>query len=321
MSKIVICGAGGFIGTNLANKLVNEDHYVVGIDLKYPEFGDSPCDKFIIGDLRSYGKWLNEFDNVDEVYQLAADMGGALHVFTKEHDADIMHNSAQINLNIAELCVNKRVGKVFYSSSACIYPEYKQLDSNHTGLKESDDLPLQPDSLYGIEKYFSEQLYDAYRRNKGLNVRIARFHNIFGEMGTIEPLRSKAPAAVTKKVIESDKEIEILGSGLQSRSFLYIDECLKGIELLMESDYYKPINIGSSESISINDLAKMVIEISGKDLKIKNILDSNAIGVMGRNSDNTLCQQVLGWSPNRPLREGMEKLYKWVDSQINSSNP
>lgn len=315
--NILILGAGGFIGSNLVKKLHDEGNFVIGADLTLHKFGPTYVDDFKFGDLRDlkFCKSLFSIYKWDEVYQLAADMGGANYIFTKEHDADIMHNSAQINLNIAEIASSIGVGKLFYSSSACIYPEHKQLETN-CSLKESDAIPADPDSCYGWEKLFSEKIYDAYRRNKGLNVRIARFHNIFGENGSIDSLKSKAPAAICRKVVESDGKISIMGDGTQTRSFLYIDECLEGVERLMNSDYHQPLNIGSDEQISINNLAKMVIDISGKNIEVENF-PSPATGVMGRNSDNSLIESILGWKPSQPLRVGMEKLYNWVNEQVN----
>lgn len=245
-------------------------------------------------------------------------MGGAGYIFTGDNDANIMSNSAAININLCRLMheINFK-GKIFYSSSACVYPEHLQTDIQNNGLKESDAYPANPDSNYGWEKIFSERLYMAYAKNYGLDVRIARFHNVFGEYSTYEGGKEKAPAAVCRKVAEAANggSIEIWGSGQQTRSFLYIDECLEGVDLLMKSNYKGPLNIGSSESISINGLAQMVIDISGKNLSINNV-QSNAIGVNGRNSDNNLIQQVLGWRPTQPLSIGMEMLYSWVSNQL-----
>lgn len=250
----------------------------------------------------------------DLVFQFAADMGGCNYIFTGEHDADVMHNSALINLNVSYWASKYKVGKILYSSSACIYPQQIQETPDNKGLKESDAYPVNPDSEYGYEKIFSERLYDSFRRNYGLNIRVVRFHNIFGEEGTIDYLKSKAPAALCRKISEAKDQIEVLGDGQQTRSFLYIDEAIEGCIRLIESDYYKPLNIGSDEIIAINDLAKMIIEISGKQLYIKNI-ESNAVGVRGRNSDNSLIKSVLGWSPSQPLKVGIEKLYNWVNGR------
>jgi len=326
MKKAIVLGAGGFIGSHLVTRLKSEGYFVVGADLKYPEYSESKADVFVICDLRKYNQCEALFDTVsfDEVYQLAADMGGAGFVFTGENDADIMHNSAQINLNIAELCVKYKTGKLFYSSSACMYPQEIQRISNNTGLKESDAYPANPDSEYGWEKLFSERLFLAYARNKGLYVCIARFHNIFGIEGTWQGGREKAPAAMCRKVayesacIEhglKQPHIEVWGDGLQTRSFLYIDECIEGIRRLMESDITEPVNIGSDEMVSINELAQMVIDISGKDIKIKNV-ESKALGVRGRNSDNDFIYSQLGWKPNYPLKKGLEKTYEWISKQL-----
>jgi GDP-D-mannose 3',5'-epimerase len=321
--NILVYGAGGFIGHNVVNKLKREGHFVVAADLKLPEFGETAADEFIITDLSSSFSTLKTFGvyQYEEIYQLAADMGGAGYIFTGENDAHIMTNSALINLHLcAHLASINYKGKVFYSSSACVYPEHLQLETANNGLKESDAYPANPDSNYGWEKLFSERLYMAYAANHGLDVRIARFHNIFGEYSTYKGGKEKAPAAICRKVAEAVNggSIEIWGNGEQTRSFLYIDECLEGVERLMESNQNDILNIGSSEAISINDLAKMVIEISGKDLKIVNV-QSNAIGVNGRNSDNTLCELALGWKPSQPLRTGMERLYKWVSKEVNGT--
>jgi len=318
MKTALVLGAGGFIGSHLVTRLKSEGYIVIGADLKYPEYSESKADEFIICDLRNYNYCKALFDTVkfDEVYQLAADMGGAGFVFSGENDADIMHNSAQINLNIAELCVKYKVGKLFYSSSACMYPQEIQRISNNTGLKESDAYPANPDSEYGWEKLFSERLFLAYARNKGLYVCIARFHNIYGIEGTYKGGREKAPAAMCRKVAEAKEEIEVWGDGLQTRSFLYIDECIEGIRRLMNSDCTEPVNIGSDEMVSINQLAQMAIEISGKDIRIKNI-ESKALGVRGRNSDNDFIYSQLGWKPNYPLRKGMEKTFEWINKEVN----
>jgi len=326
MKKALVLGAGGFIGSHMATRLKEEGYFVCGVDLKYPEYSQTSCDKFVIGDLTimNLPKEIGiENYPFDEVYQFAADMGGAAYIFSGENDANVMSNSCSINLNVvnsvtADNGVFPSKCKLFYSSSACIYPQHIQEETNNKGLKESDAYPINPDSEYGYEKIFSERLYDAYRRNYDIDIRVARFHNIFGVNGTYQGGKEKSPAAMCRKVAEAKDGgfIEVWGDGLQTRSFLYIDECIEGVRRLMGSEYYKPINIGSNEMISINDLAKMVIEISGKSLTIKNV-ESNALGVRGRNSDNTLCQSVLGWSPSKPLREGMEKLYSWINKKVN----
>jgi GDP-D-mannose 3',5'-epimerase len=323
MKQALVCGGGGFIGHHLARKLKSLGYWVRSVDLKYPEFSPKDeVDDFVIGDLRDPEVWQKILDrDFDEVYQLAADMGGAGFVFTGENDADIMHNSALINLNCLYYLKEKNFkGKVFYSSSACIYPEYKQTDPNNPGLKEEDAYPAGPDSEYGWEKLFSERMYLAFYRNYGINVRIARFHNIFGPEGTYKGGREKAPAALCRKVAEAPNggEIEIWGDGEQTRSFLYIDECLEGVLRLMDSDFLGPVNIGSDEMISINNLAKMIMEIAGKNLTIKHI--PGPLGVRGRNSDNTLIKEKLGWAPSKPLREGIEKTYNWILKQVSGIN-
>jgi len=317
MKTALVCGGGGFIASHLVRKLKEEGYWVRVVDLKHTEFSESPADDFVIGDLRDPRVCEAAFDRTfDRVYQLAADMGGAGYIFTGENDADVMHNSAMINLNIAEHAAKTGAKLVFYSSSACIYPERNQMDPNNPNCAEDSAYPAAPDSEYGWEKIFSERLYGAFARNKGLNVRIARFHNIFGPEGTWEGGKEKAPAAMCRKVAETPEggEIEVWGDGLQTRSFLYIDECIEGIQRLMDSDITEPLNIGSDEMISINDLAKMVIAISGKSLTIKNI--PGPLGVRGRNSDNRLIEKLLDWRPRRPLQEGMEKTYAWVSAQV-----
>ncbi|GIW65717.1 MAG: NAD-dependent dehydratase [Candidatus Parcubacteria bacterium] len=319
MKKALVCGGGGFIGHHLARRLKNEGYWVRSVDLKYPEYSaKDEVDDFVIGDLRDPNVWVKILDrDFDEVYQLAADMGGAGFVFTGENDADIMHNSALINLNcLYYLKEIKFKGKVFYSSSACIYPEYKQTDPNNPGLKESDAYPAGPDSEYGWEKLFSERMYLAFNRNYRINVRIARFHNIFGPEGTYEGGREKAPAALCRKVAlaKDGEEIEIWGDGEQTRSFLYIDDALEGVRKLMDSDFLGPINIGSEELISINSLAKMIMEIAGKNLKLKHI--SGPTGVRGRNADLTLARQKINWEPKISLRQGIEKTYHWIAEQL-----
>ncbi len=307
-----------------------------GVDLKYPPYAPTQADEFIIGDLRKpnivedimRAPWqdlhmnkglklnINLDKSFDEVYQLAADMGGAGFVFTGENDADIMHNSALINLNICEWAYKYGVKKIFYSSSACIYPEYNQKDPNNPKTSEDSAYPANPDSEYGWEKLFSEHLYLAFMRNFGLNVRIARFHNIFGPEGSWNDGREKAPAALCRKVAMApdNGEIEIWGDGEQTRSFLFVDECIEGVRRLMNSDFTGPVNIGSEEMVTINQLAQMIMQIAGKNLSIKHI--SGPLGVRGRNSDNKLIKEKLGWAPDFPLAKGLEKTYKWINEQV-----
>ena len=315
MKKALVCGAGGFIGSHLVKRLKKEGYFVRGVDLKYPEFSESEADVFIKDDLRKLPVVDMCVDGVDEVYQLAADMGGADFIFTGKNDSDIMHNSAMINLNIVDSMKRHGVKKVFYSSSACMYPEDHQLEVDVPALREDMAYPGNPDSEYGWEKLFSERLYLAYSKNYDFDVRIARFHNIFGPEGTYQGGREKAPAALCRKVIKSDGEIKVYGDGQQTRSFLYIDECIEGIRRLMESDCVEPLNLGSDEVISINDFAQMIIDISKKEVVIKNI-DVPQLGVRGRNSDNTLIKEKLGWSPVQPLKVGIEKTYKWIKNQL-----
>jgi len=313
----LVCGAGGFIGSHLVKRLKKEGYWVRGVDLKYPKFAPTEADDFVIGDLREQEVVRRVVDRgFDEIYQLAADMGGAGFVFTGENDADIMHNSALINLNVLEASWKRNVKKIFYSSSACIYPEYNQEDPDNPKTSEDSAYPAAPDSEYGWEKLFSERLYLAFYRNYGLEVRIARFHNIFGPEGSWNDGREKAPAALCRKVAMAEEggEIEMWGDGKQTRSFLYIDECLEGVRRLMESDFTGPVNIGSEEMISINGLAEMIMDIAGKKLGIKHI--PGPLGVRGRNSDNKLIKEKLGWEPNYPLRKGIEKTYRWIEEQV-----
>ncbi len=313
----LVCGAGGFIGGHLVKRLKREGFWVRGVDLKEHDFHESEADEFVLGDLRDPHTCREVLDRpFHEVYQLAADMGGAGYIFTGEHDCDVMHNSGTINLNMVDLCTKAGVCKVFYSSSACIYPEYNQRDPSNPKCSEDSAYPAAPDSEYGWEKLFSERMYMAYHRNRGLDIRIARFHNIFGPEGSWDNGKEKAPAALCRKVAETPDGgfIEVWGDGKQTRSFLYIDECLEGVRRLMGSDFLGPVNIGSEEMISINDLARMVIDISGKDIEIRNV--PGPTGVRGRNSDNRLIEQQLGWKPSRPLREGMEKTYTWIVQQV-----
>jgi nucleoside-diphosphate-sugar epimerase len=287
------------------------------VDLKYNEFQDTKADDFVIGDLTDPQICRTVIDRkFDEVYQLAADMGGAGFVFTGENDADIMHNSGLINLNILDACRRRNVKRIFYSSSACMYPEYNQMDPKNPKCSEDSAYPASPDSEYGWEKLFSERLYLAYHRNYGMDVRIARFHNIYGPFGSWCDGREKAPAAFCRKVAEvSDGDtIEMWGDGKQTRSFLYIDECLEGVRRLMLSDWTGPVNIGSEEMVSINQLAKIVMDIAGKNLSINHI--PGPLGVRGRNSDNKLIAEKLNWAPSYSLKKGLEKTFSWVEEQV-----
>lgn len=317
MAKMLVCGAGGFIGTHLVSSLKKQGHYVIGADLKYPEYTQTDADEFYQYDLRDQtlvAKLVTS--DIDTIYQLAADMGGAGYIFTGENDADIMHNSATINLNIAHEMVKKGVKKVFYSSSACMYPAYNQTDPTNPLLSEESAYPAQPDSEYGWEKLFSERLFMAFARNYGITARIARFHNIFGPLGSWNNGKEKAPAALCRKVAlcDNDGTVDVWGPGIQTRSFLFIDECVEGIHRIMSSDCDFPLNLGSERMISINDLVKLIASIAGKNIKIENV--PGPMGVMGRNSHNKLIKETIGWSPDENLELGLQKTYNWISEQI-----
>jgi nucleoside-diphosphate-sugar epimerase len=354
MKKALVLGGGGFIGGHLAKKLKTEGYWVRIVDLKSKhEFFDHKdiCNDYVSGDLRDpkiveaafrierdpnqkdviynytfYKQPFTILDSFDEVYQLAADMGGAGYIFTGENDANVMHNSALINLNVAKEACSSKVDRVFYSSSACMYPEYNQLDPNNPNCEESSAYPANPDSEYGWEKLFSERLFLAFNRNYNLDVRIARFHNIFGPQGTWTGGKEKAPAAMCRKAAEATKEIEVWGNGSQTRSFLFIDECVEAILRFMRQDnFLGPVNIGSEEMVTINELAQMAVDLSGKDIKIKNIEGREFIdkygfecplGVKGRNSHNKLFKEKVGWEPTEPLIKGMEKTFNWINKQV-----
>lgn len=318
--KVLVCGAGGFIGHHLVNRLKEQGCWVRGVDLKRPEFSETTADDFVVGDLRDPKVWDGVLDReFDEVYQLAADMGGAGYIFTGEHDAHVMHNSALINLNLLTYAKERGAGKIFYSSSACIYPQENQLDPDNPNCAEDSAYPAHPDSEYGWEKLFSERMYLAFNRNEGIDVRIARFHNIFGPEGAWTGGREKAPAAICRKVAEAKDggEIEIWGDGEQTRSFLYIDDCLDGIQALVKSDFLGPVNIGSEEMITINGLVDMAASFDGKNLTKNHI--EGPLGVRGRNSDNRLCKEKVGWEPKMRLEEGMRKTYEWIKEQVEES--
>ncbi|MBP7864576.1 MAG: NAD-dependent epimerase/dehydratase family protein [Acidobacteria bacterium] len=325
LRKTVVLGAGGFIGGHLAGRLKAEGCWVRGVDLKYNEYHQH-ADEFVLGDLTDpaiAGSVIPE--GADEVYQLAADMGGALYLFTGRNDANVLHNSALINLNVARACVTRKVKRLFFSSSACVYPAYNQLDPLNPACSEAMTYPAEPDSEYGWEKLFSERLYLAFHRNHGLDVRIARFHNIFGPCGAWTGGREKVPAALCRKVAQAPDggEIEVWGDGLQTRSFLYIDECLEALSRFMRREgFVGPVNIGSEERVTINQLARMVIEVSGKDIRVRNLCGDDFVakygfpcpqGVRGRNSDNALFREKMGWAPTKSLREGIAETYAWVN--------
>ena len=316
--KVLVLGAGGFVGNHLVARLKSEGHGVVGVDVQPPKYNKSLADKFVLGDLRDLA-FCNSIitSDFDEIYQLAADMGGAGYIFTGENDFNVVHNSALINLNISRLAIERGIKKTFYSSSACIYPVRNQQNPDNPICSEESAYPADPDSEYGWEKLFSERLYLASHRNYNLNVRIARFHNVYGPYGEFNNGKEKAPAALCRKVAEAKNggHIEIWGDGSQTRSFLYIEDCLDGIRKLMDSDFTGPVNIGSEEKISINSFAQMIIKISGKDIAIKNI--KGPVGVNGRVSHNKLAIEKIGWQPKMSLPEGIKKTYEWVNRQVN----
>ena len=326
LKTALVLGAGGFIGNHMVTSLKKSGYFVRGVDIKRNEYFESTADEFILYDLTDQSNFydLLKIENYafDEIYQFAADMGGAGFIFTGDNDADIMTNSSLININLLNfqrklnenLNINKT--KIFYSSSACIYPEFNQLDPNNPNCKEDSAFPAQPDSEYGWEKIYSERLFLAYKKNFGMDIKIARYHNIYGPLGTYDGGREKAPAAICRKVALAEKggEIEIWGDGEQTRSFLYIDECIKGIHRIMECDYNKPINLGSEYMISINNLVKLIGKIANKNINIKNI--KGPMGVMGRNSDNKLIQEKLNWKPNEDLEYGLTQTYNWIISKL-----
>jgi len=331
MKSALVCGAGGFIGNHLVSRLKKEGYWVRGVDLKEPEFSKTEADQFFVLDLRERDNVRKALDRswyysshpfhqtFDEIYQLAADMGGAGYIFSGNHDADVMHNSATINLNILDEMMQTNTKKVFYSSSACMYPEHNQIDPNNPNCEESSAYPANPDSEYGWEKLFSERLYLAYNRNYGIDVRIARFHNIYGPLGSWNNGKEKAPAAICRKVAQAKDgdEIEIWGDGKQTRSFLFVDECLDGVRKLMESDFKGPVNIGSEEMVTINELVDIVSEIANKKLIKKHI--KGPTGVRGRNSDNKLIKRAIGWAPSQPLSKGITETYRWINEQVQNS--
>ena len=332
MRKAVVMGAGGFIGSHMVNRLKNEGFWVRGVDLKHTEFSETQADDFVIGDLRNpqIVESVIESD-IDELYQFAADMGGAGYIFVGDNDANVMHNSALININVVHESTKKKVKKVFYSSSACMYPAYNQEDPDNPMCAEDSAYPAEPDSEYGWEKLFSERIYKAFERNYNLNVRIGRFHNIYGPEGTWDGGKEKAPAAMCRKVAMQDEgsSIEVWGDGKQTRSFLFIDECTEAVRRLMDSEFTEPVNIGSEEMVPINRLAQIAIDISGKDLSINNLQGKDfedkygfpvPEGVRGRNSDNKLFFEKVGWKPSQSLKDGMTKTYHWIDSQVKNNS-
>ena len=321
MRNALVCGAGGFIGGHLVRRLKHEGFWVRGVDLKFNEYATTEADDFAIGDLRDPSFCRSIVDrSFTEVYQLAADMGGAGYIFTGEHDADVLHNSAMINLNVLDACYKRNVERIFYSSSACMYPAYNQEDPSNPLCSEESAYPAAPDSEYGWEKLFSERLYLAYRRNYGMDTFIARYHNVFGPFGTWTGGREKAPAAICRKIAmaTSGDAIEIWGDGEQTRSFLYIDECLEGTMRLLLSDFSGPVNIGSEEMVTINELVDLVADIAGKQIVKHHVAGPQ--GVRGRNSDNRLIRSRLQWAPSQPLRTGLEQTYQWIEAQVSAAH-
>jgi GDP-D-mannose 3',5'-epimerase len=317
MKTVLVCGAGGFIGGHLVRRLKNEGYWVRGVDLKYNPYAETAADDFVIADLRDLALCRSIVDRrFDEIYQLAADMGGAGYIFTGENDANVMHNSATINLNMLDACQKRNNHKIFYSSSACAYPAYNQEDPDNPKCSEDSAYPAAPDSEYGWEKLFSERLYMSYRRNHGMAAHVARYHNIFGPLGTWTGGKEKAPAAICRKVAvaRSGDAIEIWGDGKQTRSFLYIDECVEATTRLLRSTFPGPVNIGSEEMVTIDRLVDMVADIAGKRIEKNHI--PGPTGVRGRNSDNRLIREKLGWEPSEPLRKGLAKTYAWIEAQV-----
>ncbi len=321
MKTALVCGAGGFIGGHLVKRLKREGYWVRGVDLKMHEYTETEADDFVVGDLRDQLVVREVIDQkFDEIYQLAADMGGAGYIFTGDNDADVMHNSGTINLNVLDAAYKRNNKRIFYSSSACMYPAYNQEDPDNPNCREDSAYPAAPDSEYGWEKLFSERLYLTYGRCRGMDVRVARYHNIFGPEGTWDGGKEKAPAALCRKVAKAKDgdKIEIWGDGKQTRSFLYVDECVEGTTRLMRSEFTGPVNIGSNEMVTINGLADMIADIAGKRIERNNIPGPE--GVRGRNSDNTLIAERLGWAPSQSLRTGIERTYEWISNQVMSNS-
>jgi len=319
MRRALVLGAGGFIGGHLVNRLKEEGFWVRGVDRKQNEWQPVYTDHFILGDLRDINVVKESFEgSFDFVFQLAADMGGAGFVFTGEHDADLVTNSAMINLNVARAASQSDIGVLFFSSSACVYPSYNQLDPDNIKISEDTAFPANPDSVYGWEKLFSEIVYDSYRRNYNLDIRVARFHNVYGEKGTWKGGREKSIAALCRKIaqVENGGEIEVWGDGTQTRSYLHVEDCLDAVLALVNSPYKETVNIGSEEVVSINQLIFMISTIAKKDIRVKYILNGAPVGVKARTSDNRLIKKLLGWSPKIPLGEGLKRTYFWIEEQV-----
>jgi nucleoside-diphosphate-sugar epimerase len=317
--RVLVAGAGGFIGGHLVRRLKQEGFWVRGADIKRHEFAETAADEFLLGDLTDVNNVRKALEGIDEVYQLAADMGGAGYIFSGEHDAAVMHDSCMINLHMLEEGRKAGVKKFFYSSSACMYPEHNQMDPDNPKCSEDSAYPAAPDSEYGWEKLFSERLYFAYNRNFGMEVHIGRFHNIFGPEGTWRGGKEKSPAALCRKIAEAKDggEIELWGDGKQTRSFLIVAECVDGVRKLMDSDFAGPVNIGSEEMVTINRLAEIIMDVAGKKVTIKHI--PGPLGVRGRNSDNKLIREKLNWEPSKSLRDGIATTYAWIAKQVEAS--
>jgi nucleoside-diphosphate-sugar epimerase len=321
MKRALVCGGGGFIGSHIIKRLKREGFWVRAVDLKGPQYSHTAADDFVVGDLRDQMLCRAILDaDFDEVYQLAADMGGAEYIFTGRHDAEIMINSATINVNVLASCRQRNIGSLFYSSSACIYPLFNQTAADNPVCREDSAYPAEPDSEYGWEKLFAERLFLAHQRNHGMNVHVARYHNVFGPEGPWDGGKEKAPAAICRKVAlaKHGEAIQVLGDGTQTRSFLYIEDCVEGTTRLARSSFEGPVNIGSEHMVTIDGLVDLVADIAGKKIEKRHV--AGPVGVRGRNSDNRLIRQKLNWEPCWELRRGLERTYAWIEQQVRKSS-